>query len=206
MAAYRHEDTERLVEKAKGGEKKALAELIQRYQTFLASFIGVRIGVHLHGTLGADDVLQETFARVSQALSGFEWRGEPSFKSWLTTIAERVVLEGVRRQQKQPAQLNLDLAARAPSPSRVARREERFSRLEDALEGLSPDHRQVILLARVEGLKVKEIARRMNRSPDAVKKLLSRALKALKECFGDTESFHLPQRPLGAEGLSDSGE
>ena len=69
--------------------------------------------------------------------------------------------------------------------------------MEKALESLSDDHRQVVTLARLEGLKVKEIAKRMDRSPDAVKKLLARALMHLKESFGDTESFHLPDRVLG---------
>ena len=54
-------------------------------------------------------------------------------------------------------------------------------------------------MARVEGLKVKEIAVRMNRSEDAVHKLLARALLRLKESFGDTESLNLPNRFLPVE-------
>jgi len=53
---------------------------------------------------------------------------------------------------------------------------------------------------RVEGLEFEEAGRRMGRSPDAVKQLLYRALKKLRESFGDTESLHLPERSLLAEG------
>ena len=52
----------------------------------------------------------------------------------------------------------------------------------------------------IEGLKIKEIAERMNRSPAAVKQLLSRALVKLKASFGETESLHLPDRELRGEG------
>ncbi len=84
----------------------------------------------------------------------------------------------------------------ASSPSKHLRRNERFDRLEKALRGLSADHRQVLILARVEGLRVKEIARIMKRSPNAVKKLLGRAMIELKRSFGDTESLGLPNRRL----------
>jgi RNA polymerase sigma factor (sigma-70 family) len=64
------------------------------------------------------------------------------------------------------------------------------------LDGLSPEYREVIVLARLKGLRIKEIALRMNRSENAVSLLLSRALAKLKEAFGETESFNLPARRL----------
>ena len=79
------------------------------------------------------------------------------------------------------------------------RREERFERLEASLEKLSVDHREVILLTRVEGLTFAETAARMGRSPDAVKQLLYRALRELRSTFGETASLHLPDRRLGGE-------
>jgi RNA polymerase sigma factor (sigma-70 family) len=87
------------------------------------------------------------------------------------------------------------------------RREERWERLEKSLAALSPDHREVIRLARIEGLEVREIAARMGRTPSAVKNLLLRALKELKRSFGDTESLRLPGgRSLEAEkGGADGG-
>ncbi|HAK96178.1 MAG TPA: hypothetical protein DCM87_14590, partial [Planctomycetes bacterium] len=92
------------------------------------------------------------------------------------------------------------------SPSRAARREERFDRLEGALARLPEEHRQVIRLARIEGLPIAEIAVRMNRSAAAVSMLLSRALKRLREGFGDTESMSLPDRMLGGAGRAPEAE
>ena len=61
-----------------------------------------------------------------------------------------------------------ETAASTVSPSRALRRHERLDRLQEALDSLSPDHRQVIVLARLKGLRIKEIAERMDRSPNAV--------------------------------------
>lgn len=199
-AAREDGESAELVERAQRGETAAFAELVERHRAGLERFVEVRLGSHLRGWVDREDVVQETLSRALRSVCGFEFRGGKSFRRWLETIAEHVILEGTRREGRRPTALEVDLPASAASPSRVARREERFDRLDEAFAVLSEDHRQVILLARIEGLKIQEIARRMRRSPDAVKKLLSRALKALKNCFGDTESFHLPERRLNVRG------
>ena len=86
------------------------------------------------------------------------------------------------------------------NPSQALRRNERFERLKRALKALPPDHAQVIFLARIQGLPVKEVARRMERTPEATSMLLLRALMKLKTAFGNTESLHLPDRSLEEEG------
>jgi hypothetical protein len=48
-------------------------------------------------------------------------------------------------------------------PERDLRREERFDRFEHAYHTLSPEHQEVIRLARLEGLQVSEVAERLGR-------------------------------------------
>ena len=45
---------------------------------------------------------------------------------------------------------------------------------------------------------------RLDKTPNAVKHLLTRALKQLRERFGDTESFNLPDRRLRGDGVGDA--
>ena len=78
-----------------------------------------------------------------------------------------------------------DVADRGASPSREFRREERFARFESAMAALSPEHREVLVLARIEGLNLTEVGERMGRSPNATAKLVGRALDELKKKFGD---------------------
>jgi len=54
-------------------------------------------------------------------------------------------------------------------------------------------------MSRIDGLKIREIAARTDRSVDAVKQLILRGLRSLKRHFGDTESLHLPDRTFDSE-------
>ena len=60
-----------------------------------------------------------------------------------------------------------------------------------ALRTLSTDHQTVLELSRMEGLSIREIAERMDRSESAVKNLLLRATRKLRESFGETASLGL---------------
>jgi RNA polymerase sigma factor (sigma-70 family) len=120
------------------------------------------------------------------------------------TIAERVILEASRRAQRGPVLERIrDLPGSASSPSKGPRREERLQRLEKALAGVSPSHREVVRLALLDGLQVAEIAARLGRSTEATRKLLSRALAKVKDSFGDTESLGLPDRAFADAGGDD---
>lgn len=200
--------TEDLVSAAKAGDRAAFSELVLRFEKPLRAHVDARIGDHLRATIDADDVVQETFGKAFQAFGGFEWRGDGSFLRWLRAITENVVLRVADRRRserlfelrRQGAGVGQELT----SASKDLRRGERFDQLEEALASLSPDHRRVILLARIEGLQLKEVAEQMSRSVSAVQKLLLRALKELKEAFGDTESLHLPDRHLGIGRQNDA--
>jgi RNA polymerase sigma-70 factor (ECF subfamily) len=190
------------MEKAKAGDREAIDALVGRYRDPLDRHIRLRVGEHLRSKVEVDDVFQETLARALRSLESFQWRGEDSFLRWLKGIAEHVILKAA--SSRRPDQFLFvegeDVAAGGASPSRALRQDERFERLKRSLESLSPEYREVIILARIKGLRTEEIARRLNRSPNAVGHLLSRGLAKLKSVFGETESFHLPPRRLdGAE-------
>lgn len=177
----------------------AFDALAMRLRGGLLAAIRVRIGARLREKLDPEDVLQETLVRAYQSLARFESQSEDSFLSWLVAIAENLILDAAKRQRTR-RELELELepepAADGVSPSREARRDERFDRLKKSIAGLSPDYQKVLLLSRNDGLKIQEIAERMGRSESAVKNLLFRAMKELKQSFGDTESLHLPPRTL----------
>jgi RNA polymerase sigma-70 factor (ECF subfamily) len=188
-----------LLTRAQGGDRQAFDELMAPYRSRLGSVVYFRLGALVRRQTEVEDVLQETFLRALQSIDRFEPKGKDSFFPWLRQIAEHVILEVASRQKrKSTVALNSSAPAEdsATAPSRAMRREERFDRLQEALQSLSPDHKKVILLAKIERLPIKEIAVRMERSPDAVTNLLARALTSLKDSFGDTESFHLPDRTL----------
>ena len=186
--------TENLVRSAQGGDRDAFEEIVERFQARLERQIRSRMGAAARATVEVEDVLQETFAGAFESIRKVKWQGEECFYRWLGSIAEHLIWAAAEKKGKSPLKLELDVPAKETSPSKSFRRNERFDRLESALNQLSDDHRTVIVLARLERLGIHEVARRMDRSSNAAKKLLARALLELRRSFGDTESMHLPDR------------
>ena len=197
-------ETKHQIEKARGGDRAAFDELVTVHSEALLASIRRRMGKTLKETVEPADLVQETLIRAFRSLESFEWQGEGSFRRWLEGIAGHVLLHSARTQSRN-REFHIPRTPNTPcvSPSRQQRRDERFDRLKSALDQLSPDHRTVIRLSRIEGFKVSEIAERMGRSESSVKSLLFRAMTQLRERFGDTESLSLPDRSLDDEEDAD---
>ena len=194
-----------LVTESQKGSRSAFDKLISTYQSELEAFVISRLGPAVRGHLDPQDVTQDTFLKAYEGLDRFQWRGADSFGRWLRAIAEHLIRNVSRQRSVSLHKVSLDVPGRDTSPSRAMRRNERFDRLEEALQALSPEHRKVIEFARIRGLKAQEIAERMERSPGAVRLLLFRALEELKNRFGDTASLSLPDRAVPTGGDDNDG-
>lgn len=186
-----------LVARAQKGDRAAFDELAERYRDRIASLIEARLGEGLRRRVDTEDLVQEVLLRAFSCLSQFRWSGNEALFRWLSTIARHVIYEVARREKRElilPSEGHLE--ARELSPSRIVGRDDRFERLKAAMDGLKPEYHEVILLARIRRLPMRDVAERMGRTPDAVAQLLRRALYALKCDFGSTESLGLPDRSL----------
>ncbi len=153
-----------LIRLAKDGNQQALAELWRQHETRLASFVRGRVGEHVRSKVQVEDICQEAFLRAQRNLAQFSWRGEDSLFRWLAEIAGNIIHEIVRTARREPIlAAEEDVSVKDPSHARLMRRDERFDRLQEAFRELSPEYRQVISLARIEGLGLKEVAERMGR-------------------------------------------
>lgn len=197
------ESLDALVQRARGGDRSAFDELFETHADRLRMWIRSRLGEKLRRNLDVDDVLQETQLRAFRTIDRFKCVQEDSFHRWLATIAQHLIWSASQKRSTDDIRLVADPAVSDVSPSRRMRREDRFDRLDDALQRLRPDEREAVRLARIKGLKVKEVAQRMKRPEATVKSLISRSLRKLRESFGETESFHLPDRFLSSDETRD---
>ncbi len=197
--------TKDLILRAKAGDREALDALARLHQSELEAAVRARIGPSLRKKVEAADVVQETLLKAVESISSFEYKGEGSFLSWLRGIADKLLLYWARREKRYEGLIEGETAGSGVSPSVGLRREERFDRLERALETLSEEERQTLLLARVEGLPTKIIAERLGRAPEAIRQSLWRSLQKLRRAMGETDSFSLPaDRGLAAHGRNGS--
>jgi RNA polymerase sigma-70 factor (ECF subfamily) len=79
--------------------------------------------------------------------------------------------------------LSQQIPADQSTPSEAAVQHEQAVALANALDRLSLDHREVILLRNIEGLTIPEVAARMERTLDSVKSLWARAFCKLREAL-----------------------
>jgi RNA polymerase sigma-70 factor (ECF subfamily) len=208
--------TSELIRCAQDGDRPAFDVLVKRHRQRLLALIEVRLGPQLRRFVEVEDVEQETYLQALRSLTSFDADAPEvengAFFRWLGGITEHVIQNLDRhhlKTRKRSPQANgaavpVGLAGVAPllqghgtTPSRLLRRRERLRRLEEALDRLSEDHREVLILSRLRGLSVTEIAERMGRSPDAVSMLILRALRQLRALFGTTDSCGLPPEGLG---------
>jgi RNA polymerase sigma-70 factor (ECF subfamily) len=183
------------------GDRDAFDQLLSEHLDRLEYYVRLRLGEHLRQAVEVDDILQETALRAYRSIGRFRPQGEGSFLRWLKSVAEHVILEAASRDGKHRAEpLEDGRAADSPSQATLIQREERFARLQAAFDALPRDERQVILLARLQSLPIALVAEKLGRSPAAAKQLLWRALRRLRSAFGETASFHLPNRRLDEEG------
>jgi RNA polymerase sigma-70 factor (subfamily 1) len=180
-----------VVQRVKDGDTDAFSALFDKYRIRLAVLIHYRLSRDLLGFVDVDDVLQETLMKAFRDITRFEYRSPGSFMNWLAKIAEHVIADMARSQgrQKRDAELvpfrsdsnpNGPDPADSMTPSRIFRENEGISRLIQQLSLLPEDYRNVILLAKVEGLSTCEIAARLGKSNEATALLLHRAIKRFR--------------------------
>jgi RNA polymerase sigma-70 factor (ECF subfamily) len=127
-----------------------------------------------------EDVTQDVFLAAFCSLGSF--RGEAQFSTWLRTLTNHKVAEYYRRRnrKKETMQVDLDHAERQSDQNRASAQEDRIA-LQSALNNLSSQHREVILLRFAEGMQFNEIAKQLKKKTEATKSLFRRAMAALRE-------------------------
>ncbi len=183
-----------LVERAQQGDLEAFDTLVIRYRGKIFGMI-----YHLvHNEADAWDLAQDAFVKAWRALPKF--KGKSQFYTWLYRIAHNVVYDWLRKKANvvdtrefdetfvgDPTAENSPTVPRpVDAPDEQAERHDLRLEIQAALEKLSPEHRETILLREIEGLKYEEIAERMECSTGTVMSRLFYARKNLQEFLEET--------------------
>jgi RNA polymerase sigma-70 factor (ECF subfamily) len=138
---------------ARSGDQSALAGFITGTQRDVWRFLA-----HQAGLWVADDLTQETYLRALKAVRRFS--GRSSARTWLLSIARRVVVDHIRHERSRPrAAHGVDWTAAADREQSV-----RSTGFEDVVEldvvlrDLDGDRREALLLTQVLGLSYQEAA------------------------------------------------
>jgi RNA polymerase sigma-70 factor (ECF subfamily) len=182
---------------ARSGHAPALGQLLEHYRNYLELLARLQISRRLQGKIDADDLVQETFLEAHADFAQFRGTTEAELTGWLRQILITNAISLARRYygtqrrnirlerewadefEQSSRVLDQGLIAPQSSPSQQAAKREQAVLLADALKRLPEDYREAIVLRQLEGLSFPEVAQRMLRSLDSVKKLWMRALTRL---------------------------
>ncbi len=194
-----------LLSRMKAGDREALGELLGRHLPGLRGYVRLHGGALLRAKEASTDIVQSVCREVLERLDEerLEYRGEAQFRAWLYEAAlykiknrrkywDAEQRDPGREQRAAPpdgsrAGVGWDqlLAHSTASPSEHAAREEEHAGARALLTQLPARYRQVVELAKLEGLDHAEIARRMDITEGASRMLPSRALARLATLSGD---------------------
>ena len=174
-----------LICRAARGDAEAFRQLVEAYQT-----PAYRLAARMCGPDSAEDVTQEAFLAAWRALP--EFRGDCRFSTWLYRLVSNAAIDCLRREKKHRDTGDVDdleLPDSGPSPQEQAERSDTRDAVRRALDRLSPEHRQVLLLRFMQELDYGEIARALNVSEGTVKSRINRAKSKLREVLAAGNFF-----------------
>ena len=184
-----HELVRQAVEK---DSAPAFEELMSRYyeRTYAVIFRMVR------EQETAKDLTQETFLKAWRGLSSFS--GESAFFTWIYRIARNLVSSDYRKLRARPkvvaslgesdpdaGDMAIDPVAESVGPVEESMRSERRERILDAISGLVPDFREIIVLRDLERRSYDDIADLLEIPVGTVRSRIHRARLELKAKLSD---------------------
>lgn len=170
------------------GDRDAFRHLVARYQDALFGTAVLMTG----NRAVAEEQVQEALLAAWRGIGGFR-AGHP-VKPWLLRILVNAVLAQQRKRAIPTVYLHgnggaaadADYPASEPDPAETLDALENRLALRRAVNGLSPEHRQVVALRYFAGLTVPETARTLGVRQGTVKSRLHRALALLRQELADS--------------------
>jgi RNA polymerase sigma-70 factor (ECF subfamily) len=183
-------DEQSLVTNLRAGRPEACAELVRAHYQAVYRFL-----VHLCGDVHqAEDLTQETFAAAWERIATFE--GRSTLATWLHKIAYTKFIDAQRAERRAAGMRQClvigKVSSAAPFDNVMADDEAR--RLYQALDGLNPPDRTLLVLHYLQGLSYREMASVLNEPTGTVKWRTAEALNHLRALLSDEVANHVPRK------------
>lgn len=193
---------------ARRGDRIALQQLLLADYGRLADSLRPRIPAALQAVIDVKDILQMTFIHVFRDFSALREGDANAFYGWMRAIADTRLSDTIRAAMRKKrggdridvqtttpdasaSFLNLlnQLSAHGRSPGSSAAAHEAVDALQVALASLPDDQRQAVWLHHIENLTLEEVVEKMKRTEPAIRGLLHRGKKALRQSLGKSSAW-----------------
>ena len=173
-----------ILSEVSAGKVDAYGKIVCRYHGRLYNFIYRFVG----DRETAEDIVQETFLRAFRKRD--EYRAIANFSTWLFTIAGNLAKSELRRRKRgrmisaerdEETDTGMELPDESARPDKVAESSSADVQIQNAINSLTNNYRQVILLRDVEGMSYQEISEIVDCPVGTVKSRVNRARLKLQQ-------------------------
>ncbi len=173
---------------AQGGNQESFSRLYEHIAPSLMTWAFLRIRPEQRAHLDPADVVQEVWLRAWRQIEEFDGQGE-YFRFWIFRVAKNVLLEGIRRGQKERVAGGPStrlrqadaLMDRGTAISQKVARDEGLARFREEVAALPEEERRLVLHAGLEGMPLAQVADRFGLSEAAVGKRWQRLRAKLSQ-------------------------
>ena len=202
-------DDAELVCRAGNGDRQATSELLAKYRDRLTKMVRLRLDRRLYGRVDPSDIVQDATIEAVRRLPKYAKSPPMGFFLWLRWLTGQKLTDAHRHHlgaQKRAANhevslyrgampeatsmaLAAQLLGQLTSPSEAAQRAETQMKVQEGLNNLHPDDREVLVLRHFEHLSNDETAQVLGVKKSAASKRFIVALKRLKEQLQNIPGF-----------------
>ena len=171
--------------RAADGDEGAFSEIVTKYERLVSTCV-FSVCADREDTL---DISQEVFFKVYRNLSSF--KGESEFSTWIYRVAKNCALDFVRKKRVAVTSIDssgeegegFDIPDESPknSPEAMVLEGEKSEILKKALDKLSDEHREIIILRDINEYSYEKISGMLEIEQGTVKSRIFRAREALKK-------------------------
>lgn len=194
---------------ARAGSNEALGELLETCRNYLLLVANSALGESLQAKVGASDLVQESFLEAQRIFDRFTGESEQELLAWLVAILENKLGNTIKRYQWSAMRdvsrelplgggdasgvAELPLPTSSETPSKVLMQQQAQQQVKAAMAALGDDYRKAVELRVWQDLPLEEVGRQLNRSSEAARKLVARAIDQLRTGLVGDDDDSQPQ-------------
>ena len=177
-------DEASLLQRARERDPAALAAIYDAYAPKIYAYIYR----HIRDPHRAEDLTSTVFLKMLESLNKNNFARD-RLQSWLYRIAHNVIIDDVRYQQRRPTQALYDTIEMGSEddPAILADKRIKEKVIWDAIQQLTEDQKNVIILRFGEGLTAPQVAKILNKTEEAVRALQRRGLSNLRKILSQAQ-------------------
>jgi RNA polymerase sigma-70 factor (ECF subfamily) len=193
------DDTQHLIDEARQGDATAVDRLLTRHRESLRRMVGMRLDPALAARVDASDIVQDVLLEAHRRLTDYLRNPAMPFHLWLRHIAKDHIIDAHRRHRQAqrrsldreqslfnpgPGDSSVDWAMQFVDPEKTPAsaviRHEMERRVQEAINQLGEDDREIILMRYVEQLSNQDVAAALGLTEAAASMRCLRAVRRLQ--------------------------